>query len=139
MLNLECCFSCEIRSKEVRACFVLAVLLSGCVANSYYPRGSYSPGPPASVWFQAGLGVGQQCVKSDWETEYTQQQEKIRESLIDAGIEIYEEQIIRGATCRACYQCSAIAGQYYFRINADMEDQVLQLGYSLSEPPPEYR
>lgn len=78
-------------------------------------------------------------MRADWEPEFVQKQERIKARLTEAGIQVYEEQAIRGAACRSC-DCSAFTGQYYFRVNADMEDQVLQLGYSLSEPPPkDYR
>ena len=118
----------------MRASLTLAVLLSGCM-SSYYPPGSYSPGPPAFVWFQAMFGVGKQCIKADWEPEFVEKQKRIKTRLAGAGIEIYEEQATRSAACRSC-DCSAFTGWYYFRVSADMEDQVLQLGYSLSEPPP---
>ena len=123
------------KSKKMKASITLMVLLAGCAPN-YFPPGSYSPGPPASVWMLTRFGVGKQCVKGDWQREFDLTQEKIKSRLTEAGIHLYEEETIRGGSCRACYQCAALTGNYYVRINADMEDEAVQLGFSLSEPPP---
>lgn len=97
--------------------------------------GSYSPGPPATIWVKSGFSVGKQCVKSDWELEYTHKQATVEAELIRADIRIYDKEIVKGPSCRGC-NCSAFTANFYAQIDANMEDQATEAGFTLSEPPP---
>lgn len=118
----------------MRVIITLILLLTGC--STYYPMGSYSPGPPATIWVNSGFSVGKQCVKSDWEPEHIHKQANVKARLVREGIHIYEKDVVKGASCRSC-RCAAYTALFYAQIDAGKEDQATAAGFELSEPPPQ--
>ena len=119
----------------MRLWIVCVFVLSGC-GSSYFPKDSYSSGPPPSVWMLKNFGIGKQCTQGDWDAEFEVEKARIQAQLSVIGIEPYNELVDKGPTCRDC-GCSVYNGMYFIQIDAaqETEDLVKELGFQLSSPP----
>ena len=118
----------------MRICFTLIFFLIGC-ASTNCPTEDQVSDPPPCIWMLTKISVGKQCVSSDLDSEFAQKQAEIKAKLTAAGIQIYEEEMSGGATCRGCNVCPAFVSHYYIRVNQDIAKQAAELGFLPTQPP----
>ena len=116
--------------------WLFPVLFLYSCGSSYFPYGSYSSGPPPSIWMVTQFNAGVQCMEGDWDAVYEEKRANIEADLTFVGIERFEEVVVKGATCRAC-GCTMYKGLYFIQIDAAEETEHLakELGFWLTSPP----
>jgi hypothetical protein len=108
---------------------LLRVAVTTACSPSYYPAGSYSPGPPPStVWMVKQVNGGRQC------GPHISYEPQVEERLEAERVSVHSHKVRSAPVCSAC-RCASYSARHYVQVLADQEKATREVGFQLAAPP----